>query len=109
NVALSATAHLDRCGSPAGVLAIARPVSARDAEERGSPLIDSGFHAVFNACPVPMVLGGQKILIVNREFVRVFGYDEQDVPTLADWRRLAYPDPAYRQWVADSWTRRLEE
>jgi diguanylate cyclase (GGDEF)-like protein/PAS domain S-box-containing protein len=111
NVVLSATAHHDRCGSPAGVLAMARPVGAHDAQETGSRLGDSSFHAVFNACPVPMVLndGGQNILFVNREFVRGFGYTAEEVPTLAEWRRLAYPDPDYRQWVADSWTRRLEE
>jgi len=39
----------------------------------------------------------------NRRFVETFGYTHEDVPTLAEWWRLAYPDPEYRRWVVETW------
>jgi PAS domain S-box-containing protein len=36
---------------------------------------------------------------VNRKFRELFGYTIEDIPTVAAWRRLAYPDPAYREKV----------
>ena len=35
----------------------------------------------------------------NRKFRELFGYTVEDIPTIAEWRRLAYPDPAYRETV----------
>jgi PAS domain S-box-containing protein len=39
------------------------------------------------------------IKYVNRKFSELFGYTVEDIPTVTEWRRLAYPDPAYRQTV----------
>jgi two-component system, cell cycle sensor histidine kinase and response regulator CckA len=35
----------------------------------------------------------------NRKFRQLFGYTVDDIPTIAEWRRRAYPDPAYRETV----------
>ncbi len=35
----------------------------------------------------------------NRKFRELFGYTVEDIPTIAEWRRLAYPDPAYRETI----------
>jgi signal transduction histidine kinase len=40
---------------------------------------------------------------LNRQFSETFGYTTADIPTLADWMRLAYPDPDYRAMVTDWW------
>lgn len=51
--------------------------------------------------PVPVAVAslttGQAILYLNRQFERQFGYTLKDIPTVADWARLAYPDPTYRE------------
>ncbi|HAC92218.1 MAG TPA: GGDEF domain-containing protein, partial [Planctomycetaceae bacterium] len=39
----------------------------------------------------------------------VFGYTLEEIPTLADWWPRAYPDPAYRQWVAVTWGKHIEQ
>jgi diguanylate cyclase (GGDEF)-like protein/PAS domain S-box-containing protein len=39
----------------------------------------------------------------NDQFVQLCGYTEADAPHIADWWLLAYPDPAYRQRVRESW------
>jgi two-component system sensor histidine kinase/response regulator len=35
----------------------------------------------------------------NRKFLELFGYTLEDMPTIAEWRRLAYPDPSYREQI----------
>jgi len=40
---------------------------------------------------------------VNEEFIRITGYELDDLPTVADWIRKAYPDPSYRQVILDNW------
>lgn len=70
---------------------------------------EATFRQIVDAFPVPMALNDQeqRILYLNAAFVRTFGYDLADIPTLAQWWPLAYPDPAYREWVAYTWQLRL--
>lgn len=42
-------------------------------------------------------------LYLNRQFIRTFGYTLAEIPTVADWAALAYPDPAYRRAVFEEW------
>ncbi len=37
---------------------------------------------------------------VNRNFLELFGYTLQDIPTIHDWFARAYPDPDYRNSIA---------
>ena len=46
--------------------------------------------------------------LVNDKFTAVFGYTIEDVPDVAHWWRLAYPDEAYRQAVRSEWQARVE-
>ncbi len=41
-------------------------------------------------------------------FTRVFGYSMDDIPDVAHWWRLAYPDKDYRQQVIASWNRNFK-
>jgi PAS domain S-box-containing protein len=73
--------------------------------------VDTPFRAVIEASPIPFALNDehQNITYLNPEFVRTFGYSQEDIPTLADWWPRAYPDPAYRAWVMSEWGQRLAE
>lgn len=77
-------------------------VAMRESEARAFSII--------GASPVPMALNNSagRITFLNPSFIRTFGYELADIPTLADWWPKAYPDPAYRQWVADQWQAELE-
>jgi PAS domain S-box-containing protein len=65
--------------------------------------------AVVDSVPVCAVIASRSlegtIQYVNDEFTLVTGYQLADVPTVADWIRLAYPDPAYRAVVLTNWAR----
>jgi len=66
---------------------------------------------IIDASPVPCALNDeeQNIIYLNPAFINTFGYDIQDIPTLAQWWPRAYPDPAYRQQVASLWQEHLDK
>lgn len=72
---------------------------------------DSKFFNVINASPVPYALNddSQNITYLNPAFIKTFGYDLNDIPTLADWWPRAYPDVDYQQWVARTWQTHLDK
>jgi len=71
---------------------------------------ESRFRAIIEASPVPYALNDDRgnIVYLNAVFTRTFGYSTADIPTLSEWWPRAYPDPAYRQMVADAWQQRME-
>lgn len=67
--------------------------------------------AIIEASPVPLAMNDEqgRVTFVNKAFVQALGYTVAEIPTLEDWRRLAYPDPEYRAWVASTWVSRTAE
>lgn len=45
----------------------------------------------------------QRLLFHNWKWAKIFGYDPSEISTKAQWWRLAYPDPEYRQHVLNQW------
>ena len=50
---------------------------------------------------------GQEAEIVNDMFTQLFGYTKEDMPDVAHWWPLAYPDETYREAVKAEWQRRV--
>jgi PAS domain S-box-containing protein len=50
----------------------------------------------------------QKVELINDKFTDLFGYTVDDVPDIAHWWPLAYPDEAYREAVRTEWQARAE-
>lgn len=67
--------------------------------------------AIIEASPVPLAINDDRgnITYLNHAFINTIGYTLNDIPTLADWWPRAYPDPEYRQQVADAWQNKLDE
>ena len=72
---------------------------------------EARFRAIIDASPIPYALNDERgnITDLNPAFIRTFGYTRSDIPALAEWWPRAYPDPAYRTWVAETWQAKLEE
>jgi PAS domain S-box-containing protein len=51
----------------------------------------------------------QKVELMNDRFTALFGYTVEDVPDVAHWWPLAYPDETYRQAVRNEWQARVEK
>jgi PAS domain S-box-containing protein len=62
---------------------------------------------MLNVLPIPVgsnrLAGNQEIVFLNQRFLDTFGYSLEELPTLDAWAQQAYPDPAYRQEVMDTW------
>lgn len=63
------------------------------------------FRKLFNNAPVPLCFVNKDGVLsdFNERFTQMFGYTHEDVPTIAEWWRLAYPDAGYRAWVQETW------
>ncbi|MFZ4437112.1 MAG: PAS domain S-box protein [Syntrophales bacterium] len=64
---------------------------------------EANSRAILEISPVPMVLIDEQdtISYLNNAFTKQIGYNQVEIPTLADWRIRAYPDPHYRQMIID--------
>jgi diguanylate cyclase (GGDEF)-like protein/PAS domain S-box-containing protein len=77
-------------------------------ELRGSEEL---FRAITETSPLVIVLAAgeeDRIEYVNPTFTRLFGYTKEEIRAAADWFPLAYPEPAYQQWVMEEWRRKVE-
>ena len=72
---------------------------------------EARFQALFAMAPVALanVTMNGRIIAVNHGFAQLLGYTRDDIPTLEDWWRLAYPDPEYRNRVRAAWQAALEQ
>jgi two-component system cell cycle sensor histidine kinase/response regulator CckA len=66
---------------------------------------EAKLHAILETSPVAMAINDEhdNITFLNRRFIEIFGYTLEDIPTVAAWLQLAYPDPAYRERILPDW------
>lgn len=76
-------------------------------------LIDSQsrLRKMMEKSPLPMIITekGEDILFFNDKFTELFGYTLDDVATVDEWRRVAYPDEEDRSEVARSWAEAIDK
>jgi len=77
-------------------------IQLREAELKES---ESRFRRLVQQIPIPLayVTKAGEFEFLNDRFVKTFGYNQKDLPTIEQWWKLAYPDEEYRRWVLDSW------
>ncbi len=76
----------------------------RQSEERSRELV--------RRSPIAMVVTegrDQRVIMMNDRFTSLLGYTLDDVPDVAHWWPLAYPDEAYRNSIRAQWDVRVEE
>ena len=91
----------DETGTPA--YSIAQLVDITDRKHIQESLKESQqwLSRFLELAPLPIIIVGLDgtIEYMNRKVTETLGYTHEDIPTLADWWRLAYPDDAYRAEV----------
>jgi len=95
------------------VLMLSRDVTARRESEQAllkakeeaiASERDRRVRALFDAAPIGLAyVKGNVIESLNNQFITFFGYGTDDIPTVDDWWPRAYPDPAYRKEVKETW------
>jgi PAS domain S-box-containing protein len=85
----------------AGAIAIARLFIDQKQAEEALRENENRLQALLDASPVGISWADVEgnIKYTNRKFCQLFGYTVDDIPTITEWRRLAYPDPAYREKI----------
>jgi len=91
--------------SSGGALVSHENITERKLIENELKADEAKFRLIIDASPVPIALHDENLNItfLNPAFVQTFGYSLDDIPTLADWRQKAHPDPGYRNWVKAAW------
>ncbi|MBU3908344.1 MAG: transporter substrate-binding domain-containing protein [Gammaproteobacteria bacterium] len=84
---------------------LSREIRQRKLAEAVAEQSAKRFRQLFNVAAVPLCLVNKDGVLVdfNDRFEQLFGYTHAEVPTLAEWWQLAYPDPDYRRWVLATW------
>jgi two-component system, cell cycle sensor histidine kinase and response regulator CckA len=94
-----------------GVIWIIHDITERKQSQIRLAESEARFRKTVEISPIPMALNDEqgKITYLNPAFVKTFGYDHRDMPTLADWWPLAYPDAQYREYVISTWAKRIAD
>ncbi len=63
------------------------------------------FHLLADLAPVGIAISdvNDKILFLSSKFIEMFGYDQNDLPSIDIWWDLAYPDPTLREQAREAW------
>ena len=79
--------------------------------EEGLTRSEESYREIVLRSPIAMVLTrfpDQRCEVLNDQFTNLFGYTIQDVPDVAHWWPLAYPDETYREKVKAEWQERVQ-
>lgn len=90
---------------------VIRDMTARVAAERVLRTSEERFRHLLEFAPVALAVSSEdgRIIYLNRIHRALFGYTLEDIPTIGEWARKAYPDPAYRQRVFDLWNATMRQ
>ena len=72
---------------------------------------EARFRTIIEFSPVAMAINDEhgNITDLNRQFLATIGYTLEEIPTVEAWWLRGYPDPAYRQRVAQEWQAATEK
>ncbi len=95
----------DDAGKPLRSAGVAVDIDAQKASEAALRKSESRFRQLIESLPLPISLldADGRAVFMNRQFTTTFGYTMAEAPDLESWWTLAYPDPAYRARVSQSW------
>ncbi|MBU0516390.1 MAG: PAS domain S-box protein, partial [Proteobacteria bacterium] len=104
-VTLNADPVLDDQGNISQVIVTFMDITDRKKAEDELRVEKERFQVLNDESPLGISLIGPdgRYEYVNPRFVRMFGYDLDDIPEGREWFRRAYPDSDYRRQVVSAW------
>ncbi len=91
-------------------IVLSRDITERMQAELAQRASEARLRTIIDATPVPLALNDAqgRITYLNQAYARTIGYTLDEIPDVAHWWPLAYPDPDYRQQVVADWQRRFD-
>ena len=102
----------DAAGNFFRVCGIAEDITERKSREKEAEQTRAELQALFANAPLAMLLTEgptERVVDINRRFQETIGYAVEEMPDVAHWWRLAYPDPDYRQRISELWHQRMQQ
>jgi diguanylate cyclase (GGDEF)-like protein/PAS domain S-box-containing protein len=102
--------ELDAHGQPLKMRGVIKDVTERRRVELALSSSEKLFRAVTDASPLAIHISSgneQWGEYMNPAFTRIFGYTRDDIPSVAAWWKLAYPNENYRDRIKEEWDRRV--
>ncbi|MCX7966208.1 MAG: PAS domain S-box protein, partial [Syntrophorhabdaceae bacterium] len=100
-----------KIGKETFIQAIVRDITERKKVEEQLNHERERYSFLVESMPFGMVLIDKKgnFLYVNKEWERLFGYTQEEMPDGKTWFEKAYPDEEYRKMVRDTWIKDTKE
>ncbi|NOX16819.1 MAG: PAS domain S-box protein [Chlorobi bacterium] len=98
-------------GKITGVLGIGRDITESETVILKLTEREKEFETLINVNPVPILVADEnfKTRLVNQQFVKTFGYSKEDVSSLDDWLKKAYPENKNIGKVRNEWINSLKK
>ncbi|PKP39783.1 MAG: hypothetical protein CVT98_00490, partial [Bacteroidetes bacterium HGW-Bacteroidetes-15] len=101
----------DEQGKPIRMHGAIQDITERKQAEEALRESEELFRMLAELAPVGIVISdeNQSPIFLSPTFTNIFGYTIQDIPTVNDWFKLAYPDQNFRKKVQQEWLKTTEE
>jgi PAS domain S-box-containing protein len=111
----SGRAKFDESGKMVGLVGMTADITERKQAAEALRASEERSREIVRKSPVAMLVSqglepqSEVVKLANDKFTALFGYSTEEVPDVAHWWPLAYPDEAYRKVVRAEWQARVRE
>lgn len=90
---------------------VGRDITERRKAEEALKESEQKFRSLVEASPIAMAItnGNDDVIYLNKKFTELFGYSVAEVPDIATWWPLAYPDEKYRCEIKQKWDEAVQK
>ncbi len=101
----------DKDDKPLLTIGVFRDITNQIISQKDLVESEEKFRTLIKSIPLPLCLvnTADEIVFTNDRFIKIFGYTQEDIPTLNDWWLKAYPEKKYHDWVLNTWNRAIED